>query len=124
VRCLYCGKSSWSPFKKLISGGEFCSSAHRDSYQERLRKVASVLEQYDIPVQEAEHASADPASAAALVKRPELREPLMSDLFRVLACTPAPAPSDARMAPAIPPAFEVSARIRRWGLKIRFLKAS
>jgi len=124
VRCLYCGKSSWLPFKKLNSGGEFCSSAHRDSYQERLRKVASVLEQYEIPVQEAEHASADPASAAALVTRPELREPLMSDLFRVLACTPAPAPSDARMAPAIPPAFEISARIRRWGLKIRFLKAS
>jgi hypothetical protein len=112
------------PFKKLGSGGEFCSSAHRDSYQERLRKVASVLEQYEIPVQEAEHASADPASAAALVTRPELREPLMSDLFRVLACTPAPAPGDARMAPAIPPAFEISARIRRWGLRIRFLKAS
>ena len=124
MRCLYCGKSSWLPFKKLSSGGEFCSSLHRDSYQERLRKVASVLEQYEIPVQEAEHATADPASAAALVARPELREPLMSDLFRALACTPAPAPNETRMAPAIPPAFEISARIRRWGLKIRFLKAS
>lgn len=124
MRCLYCGKSSWLPFKKLSSGGEFCSNAHRDSYQERLRKVAGVLEQYEIPVQEAAHASADPASAAALVTRPELREPLMSELFRVLACTPAPAPSDARMAPAIPPAFEISARIRRWGLRIKFLKAS
>lgn len=124
MRCLYCGKSSWLPFKKLTAGGEFCSSSHRDSYQERLRKVASVLEHYEIPVQEAEHATADPASAAALVSRPELREPLMSDLFRALACTPAPAPSEARMAPAIPPAFEISARIRRWGLRIKFLKAS
>ncbi len=124
MRCLYCGKSSWLPFKKLSSGGEFCSTLHRDSYQERLRKVASILEQYEIPVQEAEHATADPASAAALVSRPELREPLMSDLFRALACTPAPAPSETRMAPAIPPAFEISARIRRWGLRIKFLKAS
>ena len=124
MRCLYCGKSSWSPFKKLSAGGEFCSSTHRDSYQERLRKVASVLTQYEIPVQEAERASADPASAASLVTRPELREPLMSDLFRVLACTPAQTPGETRMAPAMPPAFEISARIRRWGLKIRFLKAS
>lgn len=123
MRCLYCGKSSWSPFKKLAAGGEFCSSAHRQSYQERLRKVASVLEQYEIPAQEAEHASADPASAATLVTRPELREPLMSDLFRALACTPAPAPAAVRTAPAIQPAFEISARIRRWGLKIKFLRA-
>lgn len=124
MRCLYCGKSSWLPFKKISTGGEFCSSSHRDSYQERLRKVADVLKQYEIPVQEAEQASADPASAAALVTRPELREPLMSDLFRVLACTPAQAPGETRMAPAMPPAFEISARIRRWGLRIRFLKAS
>ncbi len=124
MRCLYCGKSSWSPFKKLTADGEFCSTAHRHSYQQRLRKVASVLEQYEIPAQEAEHASADPASAAALVTRPELREPLMSDLFRVLACTPAVVPAEARTAPAIQPAIEIRARIRRWGLKIKFLKAS
>ncbi len=124
MRCLYCGKSSWSPFRKLISGGEFCSTAHRESYQERLRKVAGVLEQYDIPAQEAERASADPAGVAALAPRPELREPLVSELFRVLGCTPALAPAHTRMAPAIPPAFEISARIRRWGLKIKFLKAS
>lgn len=124
MRCLYCGKSSWSPFKKLLTGSEFCSSAHRDTYQERLRKVAGVLEQYQIPAQEAERASANPASAAALLTRPELREPLMSELFGVLACTPASAPSEARMAPAIPPAFDISARIRRWGLRIKFLKVS
>jgi hypothetical protein len=123
VRCLYCGKSSWLPFKKL-SDGEFCSRAHRDSYQERLRKVANVLEQYDIAPQEAARATADPAAAAALVSRPELREPLMSELFRILTCEPACAPGGARMAPAIPPVFEISARIRRWGLKIKFLKAS
>ena len=124
MRCLYCGKSSWSPFKKLIAGGEFCSASHRDSYQERLRKVAGVLEQYEIPTQVAARATADPASAAALLKRPELREPLMSELFSILSCTPAIPPAVARMAPAIPPAFEISARIRRWGLKIKFLKAS
>jgi hypothetical protein len=123
VRCLYCGKSSWLPFKKRTDG-EFCSRAHRDSYQERLRKVANVLEHYDIAPQEAERATIDPAAAAALVSRPELREPLMSELFRILTCEPAPAAANARTAPAIPPVFEISARIRRWGLKIRFLKAS
>jgi hypothetical protein len=48
----------------------------------------------------------------------------MSDLFCILACQPVPAPAYARMAPAIPPVFEISFRIRRWGLKIKFLKAS
>lgn len=124
MRCLYCGKSPWLPFKKVITGGEFCSAAHRDSYQERLRRVANVLEHYEVPPQEAARASADPASTAALVTRPELREPLMSELFRILACTPAPAPGEARMAPAVPLALEMRARIRRWGLKIRFMKAS
>lgn len=124
MQCLYCGKSSWSPFKKLSTGGEFCGKAHRDLYHERLRKVAGVLEQYEIPAREAENASANPASAAALVSRPELREPLMNDLFRILSCTPAPAVSEARIAPAIPPHFELSARIRRWGMRIKFLKAS
>ena len=124
MQCLYCGKSSWSPLQKLITGGEFCSSAHRASYHERLRKVATVLEQYDIPGKEAARASEDPASAAALVKRPELREPLMIELFRILECTPAPALGEARMAPAMQPAIEMKARIKRWGLKIRLLKAS
>lgn len=123
MRCLYCGKTSWVPFKKL-SDGEFCSRAHRDSYQERLRKVANVLKQYEIAPQEAALASTDPAAAAALVSRPELREPLMSELFRILMCEPVPAPGGAHMAPAIPPEFETNARIRRWGLKIKFLKAS
>jgi hypothetical protein len=123
VRCSYCGKSSWVPFKKLTDG-EFCSRAHRDSYQERLRKVANVLEQYDVPPQEAARATADPAAAAALVSRPELREPLMSELFRILTCEPASVPGEARMAPAVPLQFEFSARIRRWGLRIRFLRAS
>jgi len=89
-----------------------------------LRKVATVLEQYDIPGKEAARASEDPASAAALVKRPELREPLMIELFRILECTPAPALGEARMAPAMQPAIEMKARIKRWGLKIRLLKAS
>ncbi len=123
MRCLYCGKSSWVPFKKLTDG-EFCSRAHRDSYQERLRKVANVLEQYDIAPQEAARATSDPAHAAALVSRPELREPLMSELFRILACEPVSPPGEAHMAPAISPEFVISARIKRWGLKIKFLRAS
>jgi hypothetical protein len=39
VRCLYCGETSWRPFR-WMADGEFCSREHRHSYQQRLRKVA------------------------------------------------------------------------------------
>jgi hypothetical protein len=42
MRCLYCGETSWRPFRWMVDG-EFCSREHRKSYHERLRKVAAEL---------------------------------------------------------------------------------
>lgn len=42
MRCLYCGETSWRPFR-WMADGEFCSREHRKSYHERLRKIASEL---------------------------------------------------------------------------------
>lgn len=42
MRCLYCGETSWRPFRRLVDG-EFCSREHRKSYHERLRKIATDL---------------------------------------------------------------------------------
>ena len=42
MRCLYCGETSWRPFRRMADG-EFCSREHRKSYHERLRKIAGDL---------------------------------------------------------------------------------
>jgi hypothetical protein len=42
MRCLYCGETSWRPFR-WMADGEFCSREHRKSYHERLRRIASDL---------------------------------------------------------------------------------
>src|SRR5215813_8383276 len=39
MRCLYCGKQL-PLLKKLTGGGEFCSEAHRQSYQEEYNRLA------------------------------------------------------------------------------------
>ncbi len=39
MRCLYCG-NELPVFKKLTGGGEFCSEAHRQSYQEEYNRLA------------------------------------------------------------------------------------
>jgi hypothetical protein len=39
MRCLYCGKHL-ALLRKLTGGGEFCSDAHRDKYQEEYNRLA------------------------------------------------------------------------------------
>src|ERR1700748_1992328 len=39
MRCLYCGKEL-ALFKRLTGGGEFCSDAHRQKYQEEYNQLA------------------------------------------------------------------------------------
>src|ERR1700692_718224 len=39
MRCLHCGKEL-ALFKRLTSGGEFCSDAHRQRYQEEYNQLA------------------------------------------------------------------------------------
>jgi hypothetical protein len=117
VLCLYCGKSSWRPFRKR-AGGEFCSTAHREFYNERLRKVAGQLAEYTIVPPESERVAAALVSAA---NEPGI--PVASERFSILSFLPSQKPGETRMAPAVPSTFETSARIKRWGLKMRFLKS-
>jgi hypothetical protein len=119
VWCLYCGKSAWRPFRRAASG-EFCSAAHRESYNERLRKVAGQLAEYRIAPPESERVPAD--SVAAVTAQLERGIPVASERFSILSFLPSHEPGLARMAPALPSTFETRARIRRWGLKMRFLK--
>src|SRR5256885_12663464 len=39
MRCLYCGKHL-ALLRKLTGGGEFCSDAHRDKYQDEYNRLA------------------------------------------------------------------------------------
>src|SRR5277367_3574759 len=39
MRCLYCGKEL-ALLKRLTGGGEFCSEAHKKSYQEEYNRIA------------------------------------------------------------------------------------
>ena len=58
MRCLYCGETSWRPFRRMVDG-EFCSREHRRSYHERLRKIATdLVECQSAPVKAAPAGSA------------------------------------------------------------------
>ena len=39
MRCLYCGKEL-ALLKRLTGGGDFCSDAHKQSYQEEYNRLA------------------------------------------------------------------------------------
>ena len=119
MRCAYCGKSSWRPFRRA-AGGEFCNAAHRESYNERLRKVAGQLAEYKTVLPEKELVAAELAPAANA--EPESGVPVASERFSIMSFLPMQRPGAARMAPALPSTFEASARIKRWGLKMRFHK--
>lgn len=119
MRCAYCGKSSWRPFRRA-AGGEFCNAAHRESYNERLRKVAGQLAEYKTVLPEKELVTAELAPTANA--EPESGVPVASERFSIMSFLPMQRPGAARMAPALPSTFEASARIKRWGLKMRFHK--
>jgi len=65
VRCLYCGETSWRPFRWMVDG-EFCSGEHRRSYHERLRKVAADLAE----CQSAPAKAVCPADSAVVIEGP------------------------------------------------------
>jgi len=62
-RCLYCGGSSWGPLRWLVDG-QFCSREHRDSYNERLKRIVSDLAQHQNQPADAEGNGASPAYGA------------------------------------------------------------
>jgi hypothetical protein len=61
TRCLYCGQSSgWGSLKRLLDD-QFCNSAHREAYNERLRKIVIDLSKYQRQSAEGARADSDPA---------------------------------------------------------------
>ncbi len=63
TRCLYCGQSSrWRNLKRLLDD-QFCNIAHREAYNERLRKVVTELSEYQNHTAEGTGADSDPAMA-------------------------------------------------------------
>ena len=180
MRCLYCGETSWRPFR-WMAGGEFCSREHRHSYHERLRKIASDLsecqstpstvacpgdhaaverpsalidptvgvcgallpaEAFGMPAAASDHesralAGGDPAEPLlqADVHPVGLESPSLLPLWinddqaGVDSWQPLPVVSAAgRAVPVgsssgmLPAGFENHARIKRWGLRIKFPK--
>ena len=93
MRCLYCGGSSWRPFRWL-RGQEFCSSKHRELYRARLQKVVGELANYQpLPghglVDSNPAVEADAAQTGSAEAVPEEHASSM----------PETAPAHARMAP-------------------------
>lgn len=100
MRCLYCGKSL-PLLKKLTGGGEFCSDAHRNKYQEEYNKLAlSRLLQAQAPGSEGA-----PAAAAGGV----------TQQMRTMRALPAPMPRPGQK--ALPPPGGLPAPMPRPGMR-------
>src|SRR5579863_4838648 len=78
MRCLYCGKEL-ALLKRLTGGGEFCSDAHKQSYQEEYNRLAlSRLLQAQKKGQQASSPpaqNAEPQSQAAVAVEEPAPEP-------------------------------------------------
>jgi hypothetical protein len=102
MRCLYCGKEL-ALLKRLTRGGEFCSDAHKQSYQEEYNRLGlSRLLQARSRADEsrtAHRVPAPPAATVALVDEPvedtaeqEVAPPLQQAPPVVIAAPPEPPP--------------------------------
>lgn len=78
MRCLYCGKEL-ALLKRLTGGGDFCSEAHKQSYQEEYNRLAlSRLLQAQKKKQQSSHSpekAAEPDSATVAVQEEAPRDP-------------------------------------------------
>lgn len=97
-RCLYCGESSWKPLKWLVDD-QFCSRDHKESYNDRLRKIVAELATYQNYSAEAARAGLDP-SAPYSPMQPASRAGMPGPL-PILTSMAAPTPVRALMAAAI-----------------------
>ena len=96
TRCLYCGQSSgWGRLKRLLDD-QFCNSAHREAYNERLRKIVIDLSKYQRHSAEGARADSDPAITHLAMQLG--RDPrLMGDPVSVVPTITSPTSSDPRM---------------------------
>jgi hypothetical protein len=101
MRCLYCGKEL-ALLKRLTKGGEFCSEAHKQSYQDEYNKLGlSRLLQARTRAGESKAAQKAPPAPAAPVA---VAEPGVEKIEMVkVAAPPQPAPPPVIAAPPEPP---------------------
>ncbi|MBZ5591250.1 MAG: hypothetical protein LAP39_03375 [Acidobacteriia bacterium] len=91
TRCLYCGGSSWRPFRWL-SDQEFCSNKHKELYRARLQRVVGELTK-DAALAPAQEMQASP---------PKDDSRLLADVLpSMTAGLPEAAPAEVEMAPSI-----------------------
>ncbi len=86
MRCLYCGETSWRPFRRMSDG--FCSREHRKSYHERLKRIATDLAE----CQSAPAKTALPGSF--VVEAPAANAGICGELLSIEASAALAAPSD------------------------------
>ena len=95
MRCLYCGKEL-ALLKRLTGGGEFCSDAHKQSYQDEYNRLGlSRLVQARTKAGESKTAQKAPPAPAAPVA---VAEPVVEEIPAVKVTPPPPPPK-----PAPPP---------------------
>lgn len=93
MRCLYCGKHL-PLFRKLTGGGEFCSDAHRDKYQEEYNRLAvsRLLQAQTRPEEPKASKKAEPeiahAAVAVAAEEPEFSTSFIAE-FRPFEIVPA-----------------------------------
>lgn len=96
TRCLYCGETSWRPFRWL-SDQEFCSNKHRELYRARLQRVVGELAKDATPVYATPASSPANGPSAAENALPELAKGSMP----VADALPEAVPVEAEMAPSV-----------------------
>src|SRR5579862_3670858 len=112
MRCLYCGKEL-ALLKRLTGGGEFCSDAHKQSYQEEYNRLGlSRLLQARTRADESKSAQKTPVLPVAVIDPPAERivaKPLPEIPVKLVQevvkkeVTPQPAPPPVVAAPPEPP---------------------
>ena len=99
MRCLYCGKEL-ALFKRFTSGGEFCSDAHRQQYQDEYNQLALNRLLQAKPQPEAKPAETKPVVEAKSVETKVAEKK-----------APEPAPAPVKIAPPPPAPAPVIAAI-------------
>jgi len=92
MRCLYCG-NELALLKKLTGGGEFCSEAHRQKYQEEYNRLAlsRLLQAQPAAVERATQEPLRPSAAVATAAPPPPRPPVATISRREAQAPPPPA---------------------------------
>ncbi len=110
MRCLYCGKEL-AFLKRLTGGGEFCSDAHRQKYQEEYNQLAlsRLLQAQNVPEEEPPKSARKAANKATPAPVPEPVATTVAAPPEPPAPIPGEAPSEAPVDPIAEPVAEAAA---------------